>query len=276
MLAQVCGKDADGGNHQNGCGKAYGWSSVPKMDVGDLDQPTADVEVNTTDLHFDVRALQSDHRQTPLTCKQCSKDIYGARFECMSCVVEKGKPRDSLCLTCVLVVIKHNHVTSSDSLPFTHPGCAAVRITAGSLGRTLHICKACGGKYAACHGSYGYRDRNGTWSSGECRADGHVPESPNDQWCSQRCEDKGETLVPSAHQHHAFDIIDPPSTESAVSLLLAEISSEGEVALFSSSSDQSLGKAGTETLKKVSVILVSSFAFLIFVCAHSCSTIFIC
>jgi hypothetical protein len=238
LCVKVCGKDADGGNAQSGCGKTYGWRSVPMLSIEDLSEPSAasdQLDVNSTELHFNVPILHRDHRKVALQCHSCKKDIYGARFECMTCEVVKGKPRSdsALCLSCVLQVItKHS---ASDELPFTHAGCAAVRDNSSGN----YVCQACGGSYNMCRRTYGYRDVLQGWSRGETSNLHAQPESPNDEFCSQRCEDHGSSVGGivggkcRAHKNHVFDILPPPSTAAAASLLLMEVnSSSGEVSAY--------------------------------------------
>jgi hypothetical protein len=266
----VCGKDADGGNAQSGCGKTYGWGSVPKLSVQDLPPSSSekerggDADINSTDLHFNTHTLHREQRKVALKCHCCSKDVYGARFECLTCPVDKRKQRSesALCLPCVLQVIKFSASAASedDDGPFTHAGCAAAR-ESSRRGPGAHTCQACGGGYVGCHGSYGYRSRNGHWSAGECRETTDQPESPNEDYCSQLCEEHGGGggggagvgVKVKAHRHHLFDILPPPSTSSAASLVLVEVSSSsGEVAAYNlpaaiGRGDESSTETETET-----------------------------
>lgn len=269
----MCGKDADGGNTQNGCGKVMGWSSVPRLSIDDLPQESATSDdsdiVNSTDLHFDTKLFSESMgsrygRKVALKCHGCAKDIYGARFECLTCaaVPEKmmNSPHGSLssawCLTCVLQIIKLSAIASDDDDDefFTHSGCAAVRAPRDSgFGTRRATCQSCGGSYTLCHGSYGHRDMNGSWTAGECSSPDDVPESPNEQYCSQRCEDhrggrgSASTNVGLVqHKHHIFDAIAPPKTDAAARLLHVGISSStGLVAAYNLSGvlrDKTSGK----------------------------------
>lgn len=61
-------------------------------------------------------------------------------------------------------------------------------------GRPAAECGGCGRLYNICHGSYGWRNPDGLWTSDPARC--HplaVPESPNQQWCSRECagDDEG-------------------------------------------------------------------------------------
>jgi hypothetical protein len=72
---------------------------------------------------------------------------------------------------------------------FQHPGCAALRPSDSS--RDMAQCLACGGRYLTCFGSYGRRGA-GVWHAGVCQTEDECPESPNEHFCSQACEDHGE------------------------------------------------------------------------------------
>lgn len=244
LSKKVCGKDADGGNTQSGCGRTYSWSTVPNLAVDDLPQESSTLNdadiLNNNDIHFDVASFHGDSygRQIALKCCGCKKDIYGARFECMTCYDEKNATKSAgFCLACVLEIVKITTAVDGDKVdgPFTHPGCAAVRSN-GIASPSTSTCRACGGLYNTCFGTYGYRSQNSGWNAGECQSEGDVPESPNDQFCSQRCEDSGSTNHQSclvAHKHHIFDIITPPKTNPAANLLFMGISSSsGDVTVY--------------------------------------------
>ena len=104
-LTQVCGRNSDGGNQQNGCGYSFSWSSVPISEVDDIididDSKGSvsfgdDFELNLTDEHYDI----SDPKNpSPLRCLQCAEQIAGTRFVCVNCNWRSCS--DSLCLSCV-------------------------------------------------------------------------------------------------------------------------------------------------------------------------------
>ena len=66
-------------------------------------------------------------------------------------------------------------------------------------------CKACGGDFHMCKGSYGMRDGNGEWREETSASLDRFPESPNSNWCCQACEDAGKrafiTSTSSSSQH---------------------------------------------------------------------------
>ena len=71
---------------------------------------------------------------------------------------------------------------------FVHPGCAALRPDA----QGPYTCERCEGSFQKCYGAYGVRTRDGTWRHARINEPANLdeyPESPNLQWCSQRCED---------------------------------------------------------------------------------------
>ena len=233
--SKVCGRDSDGGNVQNGCGATLSWAAVPNLTVDDLPLAVSssivdDIDINSTELHLNTVALHHYKRKEGLMCHNCKKQIYGARFECLTCPVPGGKQRceEALCASCVLQIVKFNSV--SDTAPLNHPACAALRTT--STGRLT--CQGCGGKFNSCHGSYGYRSTlNAHWNQGTSTLLTDMPESPNPNFCTQECEDRGGTSACRVHKHHVFDIVQPPRTEAAASLLMLNIDDKnGEVSGF--------------------------------------------
>ena len=91
VYLQVCGRNADGGNLQSGCGHYFSWSSVPILKVEEVFDVSntqssvvlgEDVALSLTDDHFDISEPLSPTR---LYCAQCSSQISGTMFECLSC-----------------------------------------------------------------------------------------------------------------------------------------------------------------------------------------------
>ena len=76
---------------------------------------------------------------------------------------------------------------------FSHPGCAALRLSQKPTQRQTNVCESCKGLFASCFGSYGFRGTLNSWSPGPCPGDLTMcPESPNKRWCTHKCEMRPE------------------------------------------------------------------------------------
>lgn len=136
----MCGRDADGGNLQQGCGHKFNWREGITPDIDDYNEDDTEklMEVNFTDIHY---ALPTDSAQTAIhrvSCRSCSNFVLGAIFECINC--EDGPAASTLCVKClqrdmVTATSKHkDHAFSITNPPRLGPTVALVHTTVDSNG----------------------------------------------------------------------------------------------------------------------------------------------
>jgi hypothetical protein len=110
-------------------------------------------------------------------CDLCRASISSGQrgLRCQSCDYD-------LCPHCSRRLSGDDDHDNAD-LPFS---CAARRPDATGP----HLCEFCRGQYNKCFGSYGHRSGTSKmWRSGATPDLGEFPESPNERWCCQLCED---------------------------------------------------------------------------------------
>ena len=192
-----CGRNYDGHdvNQQSGCGEKFRWSDVPHMSMQDLhhDSHTLELDINSSDAHFDPLMLRALGRAEAVRCVECSLDIIGAKFECLSCppatqtqskTIQKESAPPALCLACVL---KH---LSPDEKPTASPSSASASAAGG----------------VSLHSSAGLSMKD-------------VSSSLKD-------------VPTSKHLGHVFDIINPPSMKAAATVMFASVLTSGEVLVY--------------------------------------------
>eukprot|EP00996_Jenningsia_fusiforme_P000116 NODE_1078_length_1720_cov_37.128665_g954_i0.p1 GENE.NODE_1078_length_1720_cov_37.128665_g954_i0~~NODE_1078_length_1720_cov_37.128665_g954_i0.p1 ORF type:complete len:509 (-),score=79.34 NODE_1078_length_1720_cov_37.128665_g954_i0:194-1672(-) len=81
--AMVCGRDAHGGNAQDGCGQSFDWKKAQKYKVMSMEAPV-----------YAARGESGVSHGEFLRCDECHSSIVGLRFQCLCC------PSYELCEAC--------------------------------------------------------------------------------------------------------------------------------------------------------------------------------
>jgi len=73
----VCGRDAHGGNTQQGCGRKFNYNEAPQYipEPGELELETLSIQMPT----------QQQWQNHLISCSKCSKVIIGLLFSCINC-----------------------------------------------------------------------------------------------------------------------------------------------------------------------------------------------
>ena len=90
--SMVCGRNAEGGNVQRGCGHSFSWGSVKKLTIEEIEVHQSSLTtVNISDPHY-----ISPGSSSMFKCTECRKNIIGSRFCCINCTDDT-----SICISCV-------------------------------------------------------------------------------------------------------------------------------------------------------------------------------